>query len=373
MKDGDSFGELMLSRMDASKDDLPTNRPKRAFTATTTELTDVLVISLALCQKLQIEEAAKENAAKCTHPVELNKQGAAHDKPGSKNYKTEADIFEDYLKFHVPQFQNVHHANFFKNLSQKINKKKFKYGEEILARGQVPEGLHILVYGECKTILKVEGKRSLLEHRSRHKVSYNRPCNGQNGRKAAAQGATRQLLPGHRSVARREEDGFKDLEDAEPEEERLSRKQIEDQLQEDEFARKQQDAHLRSQVKLQKFNHENADNFRFSPQDPLLEDLNPDNSPLKQITFNNKYYGNNRIVIDDQGNRIPDNRLVHEHQIEFGRLKSGSTFGGRMLVPFKFFHARMQSYFGNWAVERKFSRFTNSERELESTKDSETL
>ena len=186
MKDGDSFGELMLSRMDASKDDLPTNRPKRAFTATTTELTDVLVISLALCQKLQIEEAAKENAAKCTHPVELNKQGAAHDKPGSKNYKTEADIFEDYLKFHVPQFQNVHHANFFKNLSQKINKKKFKYGEEILARGQVPEGLHILVYGECKTILKVEGKRSLLEHRSRHKVSYNRPCNGQNGRKAAA-------------------------------------------------------------------------------------------------------------------------------------------------------------------------------------------
>ena len=185
-----------------------------------------------------------------------------------------------------------------------------------------------------------------------------------------AKGAGRLPLFEYESVERVERSDCEDAEDAQAEV--LSRKQIEDQLRQDEIAKKQEDAHLRSQVELKKFNHENANNFRFPPQDPLLDDLNPDNSPLKQITFNNKYYGDNRIVIDDQGNRIPDNRLVHEHKIEFGQLRSGSTFGGRMLVPFKFFYARMQNFFGDWAVERKFSRLANSE-EIESIKDSETL
>ena len=77
MSDGDSFGELTLSGTEVSQDDLPANRPKRAVTAITTELTDVLVISLALYQKLQIENAVRKNAAESALPAELHKQGIA--------------------------------------------------------------------------------------------------------------------------------------------------------------------------------------------------------------------------------------------------------------------------------------------------------
>ena len=86
-----------------------------------------------------------------------------------------------------------------------------------------------------------------------------------------------------------------------------------------------------------KYNKKNSNNYKFPRQEPLLDNFDPDNSPLKQINFMEKSYQNNRIVIDAKGNKI-DKNILYEDQIEFKQIKPGSTFGGRMMVPFKFYH-----------------------------------
>ena len=74
---------------------------------------------------------------------------------------------------------------------------------------------------------------------------------------------------------------------------------------------------------------------------------------MQQINFMQKSYQNNKIVVDAKGNKVGKN-IFYEDQIEFGRLKPGSTFGGRMLVPYKFYHNIKQQFCGHWAVQRKY-------------------
>lgn len=86
-----------------------------------------------------------------------------------KLQQDDTEIRENYLKYQVPQFSQVYHMDkFLKSLGAKIQKKEFRYGEQILKEGEVPEGLHMLVYGECKVLLKNVGERRLLDN---HNVS----------------------------------------------------------------------------------------------------------------------------------------------------------------------------------------------------------
>ena len=39
----------------------------------------------------------------------------------------------------------------------------------------------------------------------------------------------------------------------------------------------------------------------------------------------------------------------------FNQIKPGNTFGGRMLVPYKFYPNIIEHHFGPWAVKKKYS------------------
>ena len=45
----------------------------------------------------------------------------------------------------------------------------------------------------------------------------------------------------------------------------------------------------------------------------------------------------------------------------FQQIKPGNTFGGRILVPYKFYPIILDRHFGSWSVKKKYSRDTTVE------------
>jgi hypothetical protein len=48
--------------------------------------------------------------------------------------------------------------------------------------------------------------------------------------------------------------------------------------------------------------------------------------------------------------------IQYHDQLVIEAIKPGSTFGGRMLVPWKFYPSYVEKFFGAWAAERKYRK-----------------
>ena len=53
----------------------------------------------------------------------------------------------------------------------------YKYGDQIIKENEVPELFYILVYGQCKVIIKNIGERRLLDKHDVFQLKYNKHKN----------------------------------------------------------------------------------------------------------------------------------------------------------------------------------------------------
>ena len=108
-----------------------------------------------------------------------NKKAELQDKMVLKNLhfiKEDQKIKQSFLK-QLPQFQKIDNDVLIQQLADRVNKVTYKYGDQIIQENEVPELFYILVYGQCKVIIKNIGERRLLDQHDVFQLKYNKHKN----------------------------------------------------------------------------------------------------------------------------------------------------------------------------------------------------